>query len=366
VIAHEVLPAGSLSGGFSATMTALKNRGYTSTARKYLVFADDSALCGIAQMYNDSAKVTTNANNGRYSMFARVDSPCWPFPNGWHSTPAHELMHNLGGVQNDAPNSTLAGHCRDEADTMCYADGGANGTMISVCSGTEHLLDCREDDYYSTAPGAGSYLASHWNPADSSFLDNLGPVAPAPTVSITGASALRAGLAGTYTATSSDPATSYAWTATPAACIPGGKTAATVTVACPADYTGTVQLAVDGTGSGGTVAHATLPVTLTTSPLATMTTSFTANPASGPKGSASTLTAQLSYGGAPVRGTVTLLELVRGSYKAVGSAADTGTDGIQAWTVKPRTTTTYAMRVTYSAAGGWTAPAQLTTVVTRG
>lgn len=187
-------------------------------------------------------------------------------------------MHNLGGVQNDAPNTTMAGHCRDETDTMCYADGGTLGTMLSVCAGSEHLLDCREDDHYSTAPPAGSYLATHWNPADSSFLDNLAPVTPAPTVSITGATSLRAGLAGTYTATSSAPGTSLTWTAAPAARAPGAKTAASVVVVCPAEYTGTVQLTVDGAVAGGATARATMSVTLAASPLATMTTSLTASP----------------------------------------------------------------------------------------
>jgi hypothetical protein len=248
---------------------------------------------------------------------------------------------------------------------MCYADGGALGTMLNVCASSEHLLDCRNDDYFSTLPPAGSYLGTHWNPADSAFLDNFAPVAPAPTASISGGTSLRAGLAGTYTAASSAPGATFAWTAAPAACLPGAKTAATVVLVCPAEYTGTVQLTVDAT-AGGATARATVPVTLATSPLATMTTSFTASPASGAKGTTATLTARLTYGTTPVRGTVTLLELVRGSYKAVGSAVDTGTDGVQTWSVSPRSTTTYALRTTYSSAGGWTAPGQPTTVVSRG
>jgi hypothetical protein len=175
VIAREVLPAGSLRKGFKSTVQALKAKGYNSKTRKYLVFADDTKLCGVGQMYNDSSR-TNNYNDGRVAMFARVDRGCWAFKKGWHSTAAHEVMHMLGGVQNNAPNGTPGGHCRDERDAMCYDDGVGKRAMKKVCqksSGDEALFDCRNNDYFHTAPKAGSYLAKHWNPARSSFLDKV-------------------------------------------------------------------------------------------------------------------------------------------------------------------------------------------------
>ena len=36
----------------------------------------------------------------------------------------HEIGHNLGAVQDSAPHSSLAGHCYESLDVMCYADGG--------------------------------------------------------------------------------------------------------------------------------------------------------------------------------------------------------------------------------------------------
>ena len=54
---------------------------------------------------------------------------------------------------------------------MCYVDGP--GVVVRrVCPDQAHegLLDCNHDDYFSLNPAAGSYLATHWNTAESSFL----------------------------------------------------------------------------------------------------------------------------------------------------------------------------------------------------
>ena len=170
VITDVTLPSGSLGSDFGTTINAIQAAGYTDPARKYLVFADAAQLCGIAQVYVDSSPDATNFNNGYAGMVARVDTGCWSAAD--HSTPAHELMHTLGGVQNDAPNATGNGHCNDESDVMCYVDGGPKDVMRQVCpTWHEYLYDCNHDDYYSTAPAAGSYLATHWDTANSSFLD---------------------------------------------------------------------------------------------------------------------------------------------------------------------------------------------------
>jgi hypothetical protein len=105
---------------------------------------------------------------------------------------AHEVMHNLGGVQLTAPHTSLTpglsgsgGHCIDEYDVMCYADHDQKNNlppMTYVC-GDEGLdlsrFDCGDDDYYNTNPAPGSYLDTHWNAADNRFLiagpDSGGP-----------------------------------------------------------------------------------------------------------------------------------------------------------------------------------------------
>lgn len=162
---------------FSATISALQSAGYTSSSRKYLLWVDANVYCGIAQLYTDD-DASNNYNDGTFPMYARVDSGCWGYSSP--SVEAHELMHNLGAVQSSAPNHSPYGHCLDDKDTMCYVDGP--GVIVNtVCPGNENerLFDCNKDDYFSTAPAPGSYLATHWNTASSGFLFD-GPASPNP------------------------------------------------------------------------------------------------------------------------------------------------------------------------------------------
>ena len=102
----------------------------------------------------------------------------------------HELSHNLGAVQFSAPNSSGAGHCNDQFDLMCYEDGGSGSLFADPnCDGDLSLpsdpygadlqaWDCNKDDYFNPSPPGGSYLATHWNLADSAFLCPLATCAP--------------------------------------------------------------------------------------------------------------------------------------------------------------------------------------------
>ncbi|HWI03652.1 MAG TPA: PKD domain-containing protein, partial [Acidimicrobiales bacterium] len=166
VVRKEVLSS-TADDNFSNTISELKARGYNRADRRYMVWMDSNVLCGIGQIYRDSQPGQTNANNGYYTAFGRVDAGCWGYAE------AHELMHNLGGVQPDAPNATPGFHCRDENDEMCYDDDGSGPVVMqSVCGARDgRLFDCNHDDYFlAGVPAAGSYLSTHWNTYNSRFL----------------------------------------------------------------------------------------------------------------------------------------------------------------------------------------------------
>jgi ribosomal protein L24E len=174
---------------FDNTIAELEAQGYDHSDRKYLVWMDSTVLCGIATYYIDDRPAAGNFNNGGFGIpgsVARVDAGCWGLGSRGDSVEAHELMHNLGGVQPTAPNSTVNGHCDDDDDRMCYADGSPLLVLRSVCdSDQEALFDCNHDDYFSTAAPAGNYLATHWNTAGNSFLEAQ---STSPTVTIADAS----------------------------------------------------------------------------------------------------------------------------------------------------------------------------------
>lgn len=157
----DVTVSQSAISSFDQMISELAAQGLNRRDRIYHSWVEGDTFCGIGTVYTDD-KPTNNLNE-QYAQYSRSDRNCWNYAE------AHEILHNLGGVQNTAPNATGGLHCRDESDQMCYADGAPKGQMVQVCPiDQEDLLDCRNDDYFSTAPSG--YLASHWNTADSSAL----------------------------------------------------------------------------------------------------------------------------------------------------------------------------------------------------
>ena len=165
---------------FNAMLTEFRSAGLLARSdRKYVVWADASVYCGIATFrVDDDPAPSSNLNNGLDGIeagVARIDRGCWDDdrPDVIRYAAQHELTHLLGGVQPSAPHATQYSHCSDEWDALCYADGPATSTLTFACTERaffEDLLDCNADDYFSSAPPAGSYLDSHWNVYESGFL----------------------------------------------------------------------------------------------------------------------------------------------------------------------------------------------------
>jgi hypothetical protein len=165
---------------FNTMIDELQQQGFASETRIYLAFAAANTFCGIGTLWSDDRPVSGNWNNVGPS-YARVDArtgsdseTCWR-----SDVAAHEVMHNLGGVQLSAPHTSGGFHCIDEYDIMCYSDAPYYPKMEYDCpnqAGNRTELDCNHDDYYNTDPAAGSYLAQCWNAADNQFLIGAHPL----------------------------------------------------------------------------------------------------------------------------------------------------------------------------------------------
>jgi hypothetical protein len=165
------------------TIAELSALGYNDPNRKYVVWMNSKALCGISSYYEDARPGAENFNNGNPVAPATVsridghpsadpdDRGCWALGSQGTSIEAHEIMHALGAVMPTSPHSTVLGHCTDDADRMCYDDDLNLSQVVSVCAANEEaLFDCRKDDYFNAAGSPAGYLANNWNTARSAFL----------------------------------------------------------------------------------------------------------------------------------------------------------------------------------------------------
>jgi hypothetical protein len=163
IVEEAVLPTNMADADFSTVSRDLTLMGYNDLRAKHWVHYDDRSACscsGTGNLYLDDSPGASNTNNGNGTqpMFAVT----WDRTTAYR-TWLHELGHNLGAVQNSAPNTTGAGHCIDGRDIMCYNDGGpkASGYTSGVCA--IQVFDCGKNDYFNLQPAPGSYLAKKWN-----------------------------------------------------------------------------------------------------------------------------------------------------------------------------------------------------------
>ncbi|MFI5841977.1 RICIN domain-containing protein [Catenuloplanes sp. NPDC051500] len=162
VVRNVVVPAGALDT-FDASINAVKALGYNAVSnRKYLLITEATVVCGLAQGTGDDQPGAANAANTAV-RYARVDAA----PNCLGANAiAHEFGHTIGAIQSSAPHFASTGHCSQGFDLMCYAED-----FSFDCAQYDHkrLPDCGGDDFFSAQPAAGTYLATHWNTANSVY-----------------------------------------------------------------------------------------------------------------------------------------------------------------------------------------------------
>ncbi|MHB8510547.1 MAG: hypothetical protein ACYDCC_00035 [Actinomycetota bacterium] len=194
-ITDVTMPQASSAYGsdpLSAIMNDLGSLGYNQTTRKYVVWWDGTPpqnVCGQGTFSDDnSPDPSTNQNNVGPDYAIVYKDPSNNSFCGW-TTVLHEMGHTLGAVMRGAPHQTANWHCTDQQDIMCYVDG-PGVVMTQTCPGSYQYFDCNHDDYFSASPAPGSYLATHWNTYNSSFLESAASQssptpapAPSPTIS---------------------------------------------------------------------------------------------------------------------------------------------------------------------------------------
>ncbi len=157
----------------AANLAAVKAAGALAAGDVALAFVGPSlgTFSGDATRPDDDRPGAANTSNLGGQLGA-VGYGFWGSVEG----PTAVLVRALGAVATGAPHASASGGCSEGLDPLCYDDLAIPQALTEECGPLgRYLLDCRNDDYFSTAPVAGSWLESHWNVADSVFLSAAAP-----------------------------------------------------------------------------------------------------------------------------------------------------------------------------------------------
>lgn len=164
IVYSQQLPTQLCCDSFSTIVSDLRSQGFSDVKEHVWVFYDDTSLGGgTGHICYDDVGSAANCNNGNAGVSFFSVNFGWTGVDGAEIM-LHELSHNMGAVQDSAPDTTQAGHCWDGLDIMCYNDGGPRGSWYGTgyCPSAT-VYDCDKDDYFNANPAPGSYLAEHWN-----------------------------------------------------------------------------------------------------------------------------------------------------------------------------------------------------------
>ncbi len=155
------LPRATLEGDLHGIYTAIQDAGLISLRRNVLAYVDVFRNGAGMHRHDDDRPGVENVHNLGNGV-ALVGRNIWNAHMG-----LHELAHILGAAQDSAPHANGAGHVTDGYDIIAL--GGTNDACPDL-SAQSRRWDCNHDDYFHTDPAPGSYLATHWNLANSLFL----------------------------------------------------------------------------------------------------------------------------------------------------------------------------------------------------
>lgn len=189
---------------FDAVADAARAAGLTNKRyAKYVVWVDSDAFPGGLGTFTGDDRLTSDNRNVVNPFGAPAFAMTWA--GGWFGGTVtgaevmlHEIGHTLGAVNDSAANSSLAAHCVDGRDVMCYADGGPRGHEYSEVSCPDTLpFDCGNNDFFRpvAVTPADSYLGTHWNlgnPLNTFVTVQGGASRPYPVRGLTATSGYRA------------------------------------------------------------------------------------------------------------------------------------------------------------------------------
>lgn len=157
-ISIVTIPLASGTGAYTELTSVLKAMGFVNGHAKYWVWYDDPSACpcgGIASAPLDPDRSPANsANTG--GLFGVT------YGYMYSLIPMHENGHNLGVVNNAAPDSSGAAHCNDGYDIMCYSDGGPTSAYATTACIDRFHFDCGHDTYFHPDPPANTFVANRW------------------------------------------------------------------------------------------------------------------------------------------------------------------------------------------------------------
>lgn len=185
----------------------LRRAGLDQNSRKYMVFSkvknNNMDMCGYDFMpFQDDRPGQENKNN-RLSSMQIINRQCWAGDaeeaakkgDMYVQNAAFQLVHALGGPQKSAPHAlkidgSFLGQGAErlkfvynvtQYDDLLGYYGPVDHDEQDVCETSATslravMLDCANDDYFNAlgdAVGSDNYLATHWNVANSRFIEKV-------------------------------------------------------------------------------------------------------------------------------------------------------------------------------------------------